>query len=296
MTAILPFEQALAVIGEVAAANRLASETLALPRCHGRVLAQDMIAATTDGHPGFRCGALMTPTRVALAASLGMPALPVTRRPTVAVFTMGDVLVEPGMPLSDGQRYDHNRELLMGLVRGDGLEPTAWPRLPDGPGQIEIALRDAGCAFDLIVVCGSSCSGNQAVADVVARFGQLHFDGVQMEPGSQALFGSLDQARLLAMPDEPIAVLATWLTLGRAAVDGLQGRLDPRPVLRARMGSPIDKAHSQRAFLPARIEPGSHGLRVDPNSPSLVQSNALIVVPEDARHVPAEAIVDVLPL
>jgi len=295
VTAILPLDHALAVIGEMTAAHRLASETLALARCHGRVLAQGMTGVPADGQ-GFDPGALMTPARVALAASLGIPALSVARKPTVAVFTVGDELVEPGLPLAAGQRYDSNRELLMGLLRADGLEPTAWPRLPDDPRQIEIALRDAGCAFDLIVVCGSPSCGNQPVADVVARFGQVHFHGVRMEPGAQVLFGSLDEARLLGLSDDPIAVVATWLTLGRAVIDGLQGRIDPRPVLQARMAASIDKPHSQRAFLPARIEPGNHGLRVDPHPLGLVESNVLVVVPEDTRHVPAGTIVSVLPL
>jgi molybdopterin molybdotransferase len=43
------------------------------------------------------------------------------------------------MPLAHGQIYDSNRDLLMGLLRADGLEPTAWPRLPDDPRQVEIA-------------------------------------------------------------------------------------------------------------------------------------------------------------
>ena len=106
-------------------------------------------------------GTVLTPARVSLAASLGLASLPVARRPTVAVFTTGDELVEPGLPLAPGEIYDSNRELLMGLLRADGLEPTAWPRLPDDPGAVEIALRDAGCAFDLVITCGAVSAGEK---------------------------------------------------------------------------------------------------------------------------------------
>src|SRR3546814_2715333 len=75
--------------------------------------------------------------------------LEVARRPTVAVFTTGDELVEPGLPLAPGQIYNSNREQLMGLLRADGLEPVAWPTLPDDPAQVESALRHAGNAFDV---------------------------------------------------------------------------------------------------------------------------------------------------
>ena len=69
-------------------------------------------------------GAVLTPARIALAASQGHAELEVARRPTVAVFATGDELVEPGLPLAHGQVYNSNREQLMGLLRVQGLEPV----------------------------------------------------------------------------------------------------------------------------------------------------------------------------
>lgn len=249
-------------------------------------------------------GDVLTPARVSLAAALGVSSLRVARKPTVAVFTSGDELVEPGMPLAPGQIYDSNRELLMGLLRADGLEPTAWPRLPDDPKQIEIALRDAGCAFDLIITCGAVSAGEKDhIPAVLAQFGQTHFWKVRMRPGMPVLFGSLDQARFLGLPGNPVSVLATYLTLGRALIDGLQGRVAPRPTWTARLAAPVEKAHSRREFLRARrviaddgglgVEPnpanGSHRLRV------AAESDTLIVVPEGPQSLPAGSFVQILP-
>ena len=256
----------------------------------------------------LRAGQVLTPARISLAASLGLASLQVSRKPTVAVFTSGDELIEPGMPLAPGEIYDSNRELLMGLLRADGLEPTAWPRLPDDPKRVEIALRDAACAFDLIITCGAVSAGEKdhipAVLAEECRQGraQTHFWKVRMKPGMPVLFGSMDQARLLGLPGNPVSVMATYLTLGRTLIDGLQGRMEPRPVWRARLVSPIDKPHPRREFVRGvlscredgcvEVTPnpstGSHRLRV------AAESNALIVVPDGPQALAAGAMVDVL--
>ncbi|EEF93642.1 molybdopterin binding domain protein, partial [Catenibacterium mitsuokai DSM 15897] len=120
------------------------------------------------------------------------------------------------------------RDLLMGLLRADGLEPTAWPRLPDDPRQVEIALRDAACAFDLVFTCGAVSAGEKDhIPAVLAQFGQIHFWKVKMRPGMPLLLASMDQARFLGLPGNPVSVLATYLSFGRALIDGLQGRVEP---------------------------------------------------------------------
>ncbi|HEU4773060.1 MAG TPA: molybdopterin-binding protein [Lysobacter sp.] len=296
-------DQAQAVIHEVATNHRLESETLSLSRCHGRVLAQD-VEGGEGGVPVLRRGELLTPLRIALAASFGIPALLVSRRPTVAVYTCGDRLVEPGMPLAAGGAYDSHRELLMGLLRAEGLEPTAWPRLPDDPKRIEIALRDAACAFDLIVICGAGpVAGMDHVSRVLGQFGQIHFRQPRVIPDAKAVFGSLDQARLLGLSGSPASVLANWLVLGRLLIDSLQGRVAPRPMLKAQLTVPIDRQHPQHELLGAVMSSADDGsLHACPQSltesdalRAVIDCSALIVLPEGQQHFAAGSIVDVVP-
>jgi len=256
-----------------------------------------------EGDLVLRAGSVLTPARVSLAASLGLDALPVSRKPTVAVFTTGDELIEPGMPLQPGQIYDSNRELLMGLLRADGLEPTAWPRLPDDARQVEIALRDAACAFDLVMTCGAVSAGEKDhIPDVLQRFGEVHFWKVRMKPGMPLLFGSLDQARVLGLPGNPVSVLATYLTLGQPLLDALQGREEPRLPLRARLLAPLDKRHPRREFVRAQLHCDEAGvLWADPNPATgshrlqaAATSNALVVVPDGPQCLEHDHVVDVL--
>ena len=263
--------------------------------------------AGEDVRPGdgvLHRGQVLTPVRVALAASLGIDQLDVAQRPTVAVFTTGDELVEPGIPLRAGEIYNSNRELLMGLLRRDGLEPTAWPTLPDDPARVGSMLRDAASSFDVVVTCGAVSAGERDhIPALLQESGHLHFWKVRMRPGMPLLFAQLDRAQFLGLPGNPVSVLATWLTLGRCLIDGLQGRAEPRLRWHARLTGRFDKRHPRREFLRGCLLPGADGaLQVEPNPAdgshrlaAAAQSDALIVLAEGERTYAAGDIVEVLP-
>ena len=397
----LRFEDALAVIAQVADSRRLPSERITLARAHGRILAQDVIAAfplppfdnsamdgiayrhadlvsarstglrlvgeqfagvrqellvgtgecvriTTgaplpqgadtiairetlrmdgaqvviEGAPArgahvryagedvragdrvLRTGEALTPSRVALAGALGHAQLEVAQRPTVAVFTTGDELVEPGIPLRPGQIHDSNRELLMGLLRAEGMEPTAWPALPDDPSRLGSALCDAASSFDVVITCGAVSAGEKDhIPGLLQERGRVHFWKVRMKPGMPLLFGALERAQVLGLPGNPVSVLATWLTLGRPLLDGLQGRGEPRLRWHARMAADFDKRNARREFLRGRLLAGVDGvLQVAPNPAdgshrlaAAADSDVLIVLPENERLFRAGDVVEVLP-
>ncbi len=249
-------------------------------------------------------GGVLTPPRVAMAAALGLAQLEISQRPTVAVFTTGDELVEPGLALQAGEIYNSNRELLMGLLRADGLEPTAWPTLPDDLGRLSSMLRDAASSFDVVITCGAVSVGEKDhIPALIQQHGRVHFWKVRMKPGMPVLFGQIDRAQLLGLPGNPVSVLATYLTLGRSLLDGLQGRAEPRASWHARMASGFDKRNARREFLRGRLLPGMDAtLHVAPNPAdgshhlaAAAQSDALIVLPEGERMFAAGDVVQVLP-
>jgi molybdopterin molybdotransferase len=252
-------------------------------------------------------GQILTPSRVALAAGQGMDRLEVARRPTVAVFTTGDELVEPGLPLRPGELYNSNRELLMGLLRADGYEPVMWPNLVDDPAVIDSGLRHAGHAFDVVITCGGVSAGEKDhIPALLQAEGVVHFWKVRMKPGMPVLFadgGRLGEALFLCLPGNPVSVLATYLTLGRTLLDALQGRAEPRPRLRARLGSAWQKTHDRLEFLRGRLSYDDEGrLHVEPNPAdgshrmrAAADSDVLIVLGEGEMTLEAGSLVDVLP-
>jgi molybdopterin molybdotransferase len=267
---------------------------------HVRRQGEDVAVGDTVLLKGQRLG----PSQLSLAAALGLPELPVHRRPTVAVFTTGDELRAPGQALAPGEIHDSNRSLLMALLLAEGLEPVAWPVLPDDPARIASALQDAAAAFDVVITCGGVSAGEKDhVTGLLAREGSVHFWKVRMRPGMPLLFGRLGQAHFLGLPGNPVSVLATFLTLGRALLDGIEGSTAPRALLRARLRTEIRKSHARLEFLRGRLSCGDDGvLAVEPNPAdgshrlrAAAASNALIVLPEGEGAWTAGTVLDVLP-
>ena len=292
--AVLIKEEAREVQGRVIATTPVAAGA------HVRRAGEDVAV----GERVLRAGDVLTPARLSLAAALGQDGLEVFRRPTVAVFTTGDELRPPGQPLAPGEIHDSNRVLLQTLLMAEGIEPVAWPVLPDDPVRMAAALRDAAFSFDLVITCGGVSAGEKDHLPALLRDqGQVYFWKVRMKPGMPVLFGRLGEALVLGLPGNPVSVLATFLTLGRGLLDGLQGRCEPRQPLRAQLLTPISKAHARLEFMRGNLSCSQSGqLQVRPNPAvashrlrAAADANALIQLPEGAADYAVGDCVDVLP-
>ncbi len=202
---------------------------------HVRRAGEDVRAGDTI----LRAGEVLTPAALSLAASSGRHELSVHRRPTVAVFTTGDELKPPGSVLAPGEIYDSNRVLLQTLLIADGFEPVAWPVLPDDPQRIRAALLDAAFSFDVVITCGGVSAGEKDyLPALLAEHGDTYFWKVMMRPGMPVLAGKLGSAHFLGLPGNPVSVFATYLTLARRLLDGIQARGKPRPRFFAQLSAP----------------------------------------------------------
>jgi molybdopterin molybdotransferase len=249
-------------------------------------------------------GTTLGSAAVGLLAALGIAEVPVARLPAVAVFTSGDELRPVGTTLQAGQIYDSNRFLLQALLGEEGIHTLAWPALPDDDTRIETALDDASQAYDLILTCGGVSAGERDLLPaLLARRGRIHFWKVMMRPGMPVLFGEWGGSLVLGLPGNPVSVLATFRRLALPLLDELQQRRDRTPELRARLRSPVSKSHPRLEFRRGRLSCTCDGqLEVEPHPADgshqqrgAAESNALIVLPEEARSLDAGVLVDVEP-
>jgi molybdenum cofactor synthesis domain-containing protein len=153
-------------------------------------------------------GQALVPSRIGAIAATGANAVDVYVKPTVAILSTGDELVEAGKPLGPGQIYEINRFTLAAVTRKHGGVPMLMPSAPDSIDRLTQAIDEAA-KHDLIVFSGGSSVGDRdLVRDVIATRGEMFFHGIAVKPGKPTAFARVGNALFLGMPGNPTSCLS----------------------------------------------------------------------------------------
>jgi len=173
---------------------------------------------------------------VALAAAVGLAALPMRRRVRVAVFSTGDEVVEPGAPRGPNAIYDANRYLLSGLLTKLGVEVADLGIVADDPAALRKTLAQAAVGRDLVLSSGGVSTGEaDHMRAVLEEVGRLVFWRVAIKPGRPVAMGTLPggpsgSAAFVGLPGNPAAVFVTFVRVVRPLLLRLAGA-DPDPLV-----------------------------------------------------------------
>ena len=244
----------------------------------------------TAGADILPAGVKLRPQEIALAASAGLPELPVYRRVRVGMFFTGDELVQPGEPLPPGAIYNSNRYALRTLLEGMGCEVRDLGAVEDRLDATCDALRRAAADNDLVITSGGVSVGEEDhVKPAVEAEGELDMWKIAIKPGKPLAFGKIRKegghAWFIGLPGNPVAAFVTCLMMVRPFVMRLQGiaQITPR-ILNLSCASAWNKPDGARLeFLRGRInEAGAIELYRNQGSAvatSLCWSDGLILNP-----------------
>ena len=204
------------------------------PGANRRLAGEDMRA----GAVALPAGRRLSVQHVALAAALGLTRLEVRRRVRVALFSTGDEIVEPGVPLPHAALYDSDRYLLAGLFARFGAEVTDLGILADDAGALSRAIAAAAADHDLVLTSGGVSTGEaDHVRGAVESIGRIVFWRVGIKPGRPVAMGVIRAAKsagggaaFVGLPGNPVAVFVTFVRVVRPLLLRLAGAL-PEPLV-----------------------------------------------------------------
>ena len=254
-----------------------------------------------SGETVLHKGRLLKPQDLGLLAMLGFANVPVFRKPRLALFSSGDELLPPEAPLEDGKIRDSNSYTLAALVEDAGAEVIRLGVARDNYDSVKDLLEKAvELQVDLILSsAGVSVGAFDFVKQVIETNGSMNFWRVNMRPGKPVAFGDYKNIPIIGLPGNPVSAFVGFEVFVRPALGmlgGLAGR--GRQRVRVRCVEQID-SDGRESYLRAQVQEqnGSWIARLtghqgSGNLHSLVQANALLIIPAGVKCVPAGQEVD----
>jgi molybdopterin molybdotransferase len=228
---VVPVEQT-SVVGETVLL------TTALPEgANVRASGEDVRA----GSVVVQAGRVLRPADLGLLAATGIAAVPVARRPRVAIIATGSELVAPEEPVGPGLIRNSNSFTACGQALEAGAEPVMLGVARD-ERDVTRRLLEQALSEDIVITSGGVSVGDyDFVKDVQDELGvERRFWGVRVKPGKPLAFGVREGTLVFGVPGNPVAAMTSFELFVRPAILSMLGRRDIwRPMLSAEAEEPV---------------------------------------------------------
>ena len=241
-------------------------------------------------------GEVLNPSRIGALAALGLGAIDVYAKPTVAILSTGNEIVDPGRELKPGQIYDINKFTLSAIIAEHGGLPVPFATAQDTIDALDAAI-DAASACDLLVFSGGSSVGERdLILDCIQRKGEIAFHGIAVKPGKPTVFGTIDGKPVFGMPGYPTSCLSNAYMLLVPALRAI-ARLKPRHMQTVQLpvGQRIVSTTGRHQFYTVRIVDGQAmpAFKASGDITSMSQADGYIEIPAQTDIVEKGETVDV---
>lgn len=258
---------------------------------HVRLAGEDIAKGQVALAKATRLGA----AEQGLLASLGLNSVSVYRRPTVAVFSTGDEVSQPGDQLKANCIYDSNRFTIKAMAKRLGCEVIDLGIIEDSEAALEATLAQAATQADVVISSGGVSVGDaDYIKTVLARLGNIDFWRINMRPGRPLAFGKIGETLFFGLPGNPVAVMVSFLQFVQPALRKLGGELNwQAPLFPAITDETLRSRQGRTEFMrgiyhlgkDGRLHVSSTGNQGSGMLSSMVTGNCLIIIGDEAEVV-----------
>ncbi|GAB4301173.1 MAG: molybdopterin molybdotransferase MoeA [Desulfuromonadia bacterium] len=257
-----------------------------------------------EGGVIVRKGTVLRPAQIGILASCGILLVPVHRRPTVAIVSTGDELINPGEPVNPGKVVNSNMISLAAAVTEAGGIPVMTGIARDTLPSTRETLARALCCDVVVTSAGVSAGEKDLVRNVLEEMGARQiFWKVEIKPGHPTAFALKEGQPIFSLPGNPVSSLITFETFVKPLLRAMQG--EPRPIpplVTAQLRDEIRKKPGRLHFIRVSLMKGADGTIYASSAGdqqtgitrTLSSADGLALIPEEETHIPRGANVSVL--
>ncbi|HVT05751.1 MAG TPA: gephyrin-like molybdotransferase Glp [Thermoanaerobaculia bacterium] len=236
----------------------------------------------------LRSGLLLRAAEVGVLASVQKGLVAVGRRPTVAILSTGDEIVDVDGQLQPGKVINSNSYSLAALVSEAGAIPRMLGIVRDTKAATIDALESALQSDFIISSGGVSVGAYDFVKDALDAMGaETRFWQVAMKPGKPIVVSRLRSRLFFGLPGNPVSCMVSvhlFVAPALRKAMGQTGSLLP-PIVTTVIGSGLKSRGDRRHYTRVRVfvkDGQLHSLPMSAQgsgvSTSMVRANGLAIV------------------
>lgn len=246
-------------------------------------------------------GARIRPAEVGVLASAQKSMVTVARRPTVAIISTGDEIVDVDGALELGKVINSNSYSLAALASAAGAIPRMIGIVPD-TREATIAAIESALESDFLVSSGGvSVGAYDFVREALDALGaETSFWQVSMKPGKPVVLSTLRDRLYFGLPGNPVSCMVSFHLFIIPALRKAMGELGDLlpPAVDVRLGGPLRSRGDRRTYQRVRVVAAGGELVAVPMtaqgsgvSTSMVEANGLAIVEEGVTRIDEGAMV-----
>ncbi|MBP9090870.1 molybdopterin molybdotransferase MoeA [bacterium] len=220
-----------------------------------RLQGEEIEAGATVLQPGTR----ISPPVLGLIATLGVSELSVYRTPRVAVISTGDELIEPGLPIAEGQIYNSNSYALVAALNALGVTEVQRFHAKDNRAETSKVLQEALDFADIVISAGGVSVGEyDFIKEVCEEQGvETIFWRIAIKPGKPVYFGVNRSAKagqlVFGLPGNPVSALVTFNLFVRPAIARMQAASTTNRHFQAKAARHLKKKAGRLDFVRGKL-------------------------------------------
>lgn len=246
-------------------------------------------------------GTQIGPMHIAIAAAANHAALPLYKRPLIALIANGDELKMPGSDISDKDIISSNPAGLGALICHWGGEVMDMGIANDNLESITALIRKAKDADIIVPVGGASVGDHDYMRDAFKACGLTSiFEKIAVRPGKPTWFGTMGTQTVLGLPGNP----ASATVCAHLFLKSLMGGVNGLSFAKAKLTQPLRDNGPRENYMRALAKLSETGqLEVSPFPRQdsslltpLTQANVLVRLPVNSGPWETGELIDILPL
>ncbi len=241
-----------------------------------------------EGDVVIREGVTITPSQIGMMAVVGRSNIYVSQRPTVAILSTGDEIVELDGNPTGPCIYNSNGYMLAAQIRSAGGIPCYLGVAKDDEKDL-MEKFDWALKCDIVVSSGGVSVGDYDLvkASLDKMGNDMVFWKVAMKPGKPLAFGKIGEIPVFGLPGNPVSSFVSFEQFARPAIKKMMGAKEILPrTVQAKLTRTIHKKTGRLHFMSAVVswDEGEHTVTPAQEQgsgvlKSTVNANGLLVFP-----------------